>query len=125
MEQEHKALLDARKYARRSEMEDDKLRTAVSGDMYRSTEAGFAQYTEVMNRSLVKSGPFYQNPNNFNDLSVMNISHISEGKPSLLGGSQQVAQNSPGMQIIGQDACAVFAHITNEDHMGLQQFLRF
>ena len=53
---------------------------------------------------------FYKNPNECNDLSMMNISHLSNGFKSSSGNVQ------PGMYVEGAEAFRMFAYITNEEH---------
>ncbi len=54
---------------------------------------------------------FYKNPNDQNDMSMMNISHLS--------GAHMNTNNSPGMNFTDVEASKVFLFITNEDHNGL------
>lgn len=64
----------------------------------------------------------YQNPNAANDLSLMNISHLSQtysqtAKPETLN-------NAPGMFVEGHEAFKTYRYVTNEDHDGLMLYLR-
>ena len=52
----------------------------------------------------------------------MNISHLSN---HLTIGKTGEVENAPGMIVDGIEALNVFSYITNEDHNGLLQYLRF
>ena len=59
----------------------------------------------------------YQNPNLKNDLSQMNISHLSHN-------DSQMYNNAPGQYIEGRAAKHIFGFITNEDYQGLLVHLK-
>lgn len=64
---------------------------------------------------------FYKNPNAANDLSMMNISHMSQ---TFSQKKLENSENAPGMNIVGQEANKTYSFITNEDHEGLMMYLR-
>jgi hypothetical protein len=59
----------------------------------------------------------YVNPNLKNDLSQMNISHLSHNE-------SQVYNNTPGQYVEGRPAKHIFSFITNEDYHGLLHHLK-
>jgi hypothetical protein len=65
---------------------------------------------------------FYRNPNDRNELSMMNISHLS-GTFNSAAAAQNFA-NSPGMFVEGEEASKIFTYVTSEDFKGLMQYLR-
>ena len=64
---------------------------------------------------------FYRNPNELNDMSMMNISHLSG---TFLETATQNLNNAPGMHVEGEAASKLFSYITNEDYKGLIYHLK-
>ena len=67
----------------------------------------------------------YVNPNAVNDLSMMNISHMSNTfSHSRFARGSKEALASPGTFVEGHDAFRTYSFITEEDHEALLYFLR-
>lgn len=67
----------------------------------------------------------YVNPNAVNDMSMMNISHLSNTfSHSRLRKGAKDTLVSPGTFVEGQDAVRTYSFITEEDHEALLYFLR-
>lgn len=83
------------------------------------TQAAAAKSCQHSRRESISN--FYQNPNAANDLSMMNISHMSQ---TFSQKKLENSENAPGMHIVGQEANKTYSFITNEDHEGLMMYLR-